>query len=190
MNVYIDKVQGTFLSLLFSFHQTEEGMQHLRVCSATPPTQIYGFTRWEKQGFLCSITETVQMHECQVIVAKGTLLKGKNEKEMLPRWCGQMKPALLSSAQPQRSSHSMWFSAQARKPCSNLLPMQFYSFYTGVGSQLCIKTAECCARDLPGGAALVHQLQHCKEMQQHQCLGAQVGCEVIHGHDESGARAA
>lgn len=112
MNVYIDKVQGTFLSLLFSFHQTEEGVQHLRVCSATPPTRMYGFTRWEKQGFLCSITETVQMHGCQLIVAKGTLLLLKVlEKEMLPRWCGQMK-------QPCSAVHSPSAAAIA---CGSLL---------------------------------------------------------------------
>lgn len=124
------------------------GVQHLRVCSATHLTQVNGFTRWEKQVFLLGITETVQMYRGEVAVAKGTLLLLKVlGKEMLPRWCGQMKQALLSSAQPQCSSQDVRFSAQAHKPCSNPLPMQFYSFCPGVGSQLCIKTAEYCATE-------------------------------------------
>lgn len=138
--------EGHFFPCFSPSIRLKRGVQHLRVCSAAPLTRMYSFTRWEKQGFLRGITETVQMYRCQEIVAKGTLLLLKVlEKEMLPRWRGQMKPALLSSAQPQCSS--MWFSAQAHKPCSNLLPMQFYSFYTGVGSQLCIETAECCATE-------------------------------------------
>lgn len=93
------------------------GVQHLRVGSATHLTQVNGFTRWEKQVFLLGITETVQMYRGEVAVAKGTLLLLKVlGKEMLPRWCGQMKQALLSSAQPQCSSQDVRFSAQLTSP--------------------------------------------------------------------------
>lgn len=190
MNVCADKVWGTFLSLFFSLHRTVEG-------GAAPPsvlcntTQVYGFTGWEKQGSLLGTTGTVQMYRCEVVVPKGALLLLKAlGKEMLPRWCGQMKQALLSTAQLQCRSQGMWISAQAHKPCSNLLPMQFYSFYLGVGSQLCIKTAECCATEAcPEG-----QLWYSSTALQRDAAAPMSrgpgGLGIIHWHDESGAGAA
>lgn len=58
-------------------------------------------------------------------------------------WADLASPAQQGTI--QCSSHGVGFCAQAHKHCSNLLPKQFYSFHTGVGSQLCIKTAEYCA---------------------------------------------
>lgn len=79
--------------------------------------------------------------------------------------------------------------SQTHKPCSNLLPMQFYSFYTAVGSQLCNKTAEYLSqrpvqRGSFGTTATALQRDAAAPMSR-----APGGLGMIHWYDEPGAGA-
>lgn len=168
MNVCADKVWGTFLSLPFSLHQTVG-----RGCSTsdiTYLTQVYGFTRWEKRN-----SADVQVWGIcgkKYPFVTESAWKGSAPQEV---WADEASPAQQCTTPV--SSHGMWFSPRLTSPALISCQCNFTASTLLLAHSCAIRQQSICHRDLSRGAALVQQPQHCKEMQQHQCPGPQVGWE-------------